>query len=142
MFVLLAPARSVFYRLSRVDQAGLSVPWALGIAAILGVATWVGFLSYRDVDYSHALWFSFDLHGDAQRFLRGTLALSLAAAGILAYFVLQRSDHRGMDCMANNGPSVLAKFGDNLAGLRSHASCPRSSTDAACPVECSSRVLV
>lgn len=94
MFALLAPARGVFYRLSRVDQAGLSVPWALGIAGILGVATWVGFLSYRDVDYSHALWFSFDLYGDAERFLRGTLAVVLAAAGVLAYFVLRRSHYR------------------------------------------------
>lgn len=93
MFALLLPARGVFYRLSRVDQAGLSVPWALGIAAVLGVATWVGFLSYRDVQYSSELWFSIDLHGDAQRFLRVTLAVFLLAGGVLVYFALRRSTH-------------------------------------------------
>jgi phosphatidylglycerol lysyltransferase len=91
MFALLAPARDVFYRLSRVDQAGLTLPWAAAIAAALGIATWVGFLAYRDIDYAHELWLMFDLHGDVSRFLRATLAVALLAGGVLAWFVLRRS---------------------------------------------------
>lgn len=94
MFALLAPARSVFYRLSRIDQAGVSLHWTIGIAAVLGIATWIGFLSYRNVEYSHALWFSFDLLGDAQRFLRMTLAVFLCAGALLVHFMLRRSKHR------------------------------------------------
>lgn len=94
MLVLLAPARGLFNRLSRVDQTGLSLQWTLGIAVVLGVATWIGFLSYQDVAYSHTLWFSFHLHGDAQRFLRMTLVVFLCAGALLVHFMLRRSDHR------------------------------------------------
>lgn len=93
MLALLAPARAMFYRLSRVDQTGLSVRWTLGIAVVLGAATWVGFLSYRNVEYTQALWFGVDLHGDAQRFLRATLVAFLLAGALLVHFALRRGHY-------------------------------------------------
>ncbi|HQQ62905.1 MAG TPA: bifunctional lysylphosphatidylglycerol flippase/synthetase MprF [Pseudomonadales bacterium] len=94
MLLLLLPAKKSFYRLSRLDQAGLTTHWILGIIAIVGVATWLGFFSYREVEYSHSLWWKFELHSDASRFLRVTFACVMLSGALFAFFFLRRSLYR------------------------------------------------
>jgi phosphatidylglycerol lysyltransferase len=91
MLVLLLPAKQSFYRLSRLDQAGLTTHWVLGILALVGVATWLGFFSYREVEYSHSLWWKFELHSDASRFLRVTFASVMLSGAVFVFFFLRRS---------------------------------------------------
>jgi phosphatidylglycerol lysyltransferase len=76
----LAPFRSRFYRRTSLLAERRSVPWLLAVFAAVGATVWLGFFSYRHVDYSHELWWQFTLEGDAPRFLRamvGTLSLTL-----------------------------------------------------------------
>ncbi|WP_224369126.1 bifunctional lysylphosphatidylglycerol flippase/synthetase MprF [Hyalangium versicolor] len=76
----LAPFRSRFYRHTSLLAERLSLSWLLAVAAVVGASVWLGFFSYRHVDYSHELWWQFTLEGDAPRFLRamvGTLSLAL-----------------------------------------------------------------
>jgi phosphatidylglycerol lysyltransferase len=91
LLLLLLPAKAAFYRPSRLDRVGLPPQWALVVTGILGVAVWLGLYAYREVEYSHELWWTFDLHGDAQRFLRSTLVLVIAALVVLVFFFLRRS---------------------------------------------------
>jgi phosphatidylglycerol lysyltransferase len=76
----LAPFRSRFYRHTSLLTERLSIPWLLAVVAVVGASVWLGFFSYRHVDYSHELWWQFTLEGDAPRFLRamvGTLSVAL-----------------------------------------------------------------
>ena len=91
MVCLLLPARSIFYRPSRLDQVGINTHWVMAIVVILGVATWLGFFSYREVEYSHDLWWKFELQSDASRFLRSTLASVILLCAIFAFFFIRRS---------------------------------------------------
>lgn len=91
MVCLLLPAKSMFYRPSHLGQVGITTQWALAIIVILGVATWLGFFSYREVEYSHDLWWKFELQSDASRFLRSTLASVMLLCAIFAFFFIRRS---------------------------------------------------
>ncbi len=76
----LAPFRSRFYRHTSLLAERLSLSWLLAVVAVVGASVWLGFFSYRHVDYSNELWWRFTWHGDAPRFLRamvGTLSLAL-----------------------------------------------------------------
>jgi phosphatidylglycerol lysyltransferase len=79
LLAALLPFRREFYRRSSLLGERLGAGWTVAVAAILGASIWIGFFSYRHVDYSHDLWFRFAFHADAPRFLRASVAgVSLA----------------------------------------------------------------
>lgn len=83
LFLLFLPSRGYFYRKSKLTQMELSSEWLALVAIIVALSTWLGFFSYKHVEYSHELWWQFSLHGDASRFLRSTFALAvLGIAGV------------------------------------------------------------
>jgi phosphatidylglycerol lysyltransferase len=89
MLAALAPCRRFFYRKTSISTERLSPSWIAAIGLALGASTWVGFFSYKHVDYSHELWWRFAFSGDAPRFLRATagtavVLLLFAAARLLA----------------------------------------------------------
>lgn len=86
MLLALLPTRRHFYRHSTLLQASFSPQWLLLVLMILLGATWLGFFSYKHVEYGHELWWQFSLQGDAPRFLRSTVA----AAVVLTAFVGSR----------------------------------------------------
>jgi phosphatidylglycerol lysyltransferase len=75
MFGALLPSRGFFYRRTSLLEERFSAGWILAIAAVLLGATWLGFFSYRHVDYSDQLWWRFTVKGDAPRFLRATVGI-------------------------------------------------------------------
>ena len=91
LLLLLLISRKSFYRLSyfsrRTDGEGslFSVfrshtsdsKWILGILGILVLSAWLGFIVYRHVGYSDALWWKIAFSADAPRFLRGLLGSSV-----------------------------------------------------------------
>jgi phosphatidylglycerol lysyltransferase len=60
--------------------------WAGLVAVVLVGAAWIGFFSYKHVEYSHQLWWSFAIEGDAPRFLRATTG---AVTLVLLYALLR-----------------------------------------------------
>lgn len=46
---------------------------------------WIGFFAYRDVEYSHELWWQFSFEGDGPRFLRALLSISIAAVSFVLF---------------------------------------------------------
>ncbi len=79
--LLLWLSRPAFYRKSPLMDMRLTPGWVLAIAVTLIAVLWLGFFSFRHVEYRDALWWSFSLNGDAPRFLR-------ASAGMAALVVL------------------------------------------------------
>ena len=78
----LLPSRGQFYRRASLFGERFTPGWLATIAVVLSCSVWLGFFSYKHVDYSHELWweFSFGGEGEAPRFLRamvGTLGVAL-----------------------------------------------------------------
>jgi len=77
----LLPSRHLFRRQASLRQA-LTASWLLAVAVLVIGAAVVMLFVYRDVEYSHDLWWQFTFSADAPRSLRAMLGLSVAAMGI------------------------------------------------------------
>ncbi len=92
VLALLLPCRREFYRKAALTAESFSPSSLVAVALVLFVATWLGFFSYKHVQYSSQLWWQFTTHGDAPRFLRasvGSLAV-LLGFGLMGLFRIAR----------------------------------------------------
>ena len=86
VLLLLWRARTAFDRRAAFFETRFSAPWTAALIAAVGASIWLGLFAFQHVDYSHELWWQFELHGEASRFLRA----SVGAAVVLALFGLAR----------------------------------------------------
>ena len=77
----LLPSRRQFYRQASLFSERFTPGWLAAIAVVLLCSIWLGFFSYKHVEYSSELWwdFSFSDQGEAPRFLRAMVG-ALGAA--------------------------------------------------------------
>jgi phosphatidylglycerol lysyltransferase len=83
MLIAFIPTRDSFYRHSSLFSKRFSPGWIAAIAVTIAASIWLGFFSYKHVEYSNDLWWAFTFGGDAPRFLRasvGVVSLSLIVA--------------------------------------------------------------
>ena len=88
ILVAIWPTRRHFYRKASLFSQRFNAGWIAAIFIILGGSVWLGFYSYRHLEYADSLWWRFAFGGDASRFLRATvgvvvLGLFFAAARLL-----------------------------------------------------------
>jgi phosphatidylglycerol lysyltransferase len=69
------PTRRYFYRKASLFSQPFNAGWIAAILITLGCSVWLGFYSYRHVEYAHSLWWRFAFSGDASRFLRATVGV-------------------------------------------------------------------
>ena len=86
MFLALLPCRRFFYRRSSLLSQSFTPGWMTGILLALIGTAFVVLLAYRHVEYSHDLWWQFELEAHAPRSLRALVG----GAGLLAFFALAR----------------------------------------------------
>lgn len=79
------PARKLFNRKSPFFAEVMTKGWILSIFLILLLFTWLGFFSYKHVEYSSSLWWTFTLKGDAPRFLRALLGTGILLLAVTLY---------------------------------------------------------
>lgn len=77
VMVLLLPTRNHFQRSSSLLSMSFSKPWLATILMVLSGSIWLGFFAYRDVEYTHELWWQFSYEDDAPRFLRALLSMTV-----------------------------------------------------------------
>ncbi|MCG6925664.1 MAG: bifunctional lysylphosphatidylglycerol flippase/synthetase MprF [Acidobacteria bacterium] len=82
LLVVLVRARGEFDRKAAFFGGRFSPGWVAALVAVVGASVWLGFFSFRHADYSRQLWWSFELRGDASRFLRASVG---AAVALLAF---------------------------------------------------------
>lgn len=94
-FVLAAVvrARSQFWRRSSIVAEPLTFGWTVAVVAALVGTTWLGFFSYRHVSYDNELWWQFATRGDAPRFLRATVGVTVAALGFALKRLMRPAAH-------------------------------------------------
>lgn len=68
--------------------------WLALVGVVLASLTLIGFLAFRHVDYQSDLWWQFAWDGDAPRFLRATLALTILAAAIAVDALIHHTQAR------------------------------------------------
>lgn len=73
----LLPSRRHFYRKASLFSQRFSPNWTAAVLVVLGCSAWLGFYAYRHVEYADSLWWQFTFKGNAARFLRATLGVSV-----------------------------------------------------------------
>ena len=74
-FIAMLPARREFYRKASLFHQTFTPGWIAAILIIIISSVWLGFFSYRHVEYNQDLWWKFTLRGDAPRYLRATVGV-------------------------------------------------------------------
>ncbi|AKB74978.1 hypothetical protein MSLAZ_1717 [Methanosarcina lacustris Z-7289] len=75
MSVLLFPSRKHFYRKSSLLHQSFSRENIIAIILVLVSFIWLGFFSYRNVEYSNELWWQFGVNSQASSFLRAVVGI-------------------------------------------------------------------
>ncbi|MDD2389842.1 MAG: bifunctional lysylphosphatidylglycerol flippase/synthetase MprF [Desulfobacterales bacterium] len=75
----LAPCRRYFYRKASLFDGRFSASWVAAVLVVLCGSIWLGYYSYRHVEYADSLWWQFAFSGHASRFLRASLGAVLLA---------------------------------------------------------------
>jgi phosphatidylglycerol lysyltransferase len=66
----LIPCNHSFYRKAAMLEQRFNLGWMITIALIVGSSLWLGFFSFKHVEYSNELWWKFSIKGGAPRYLR------------------------------------------------------------------------
>jgi phosphatidylglycerol lysyltransferase len=82
----LVASRRHFYRKGSLVNETFGPGWILAVGLVLVSSAWLGFFSYKHVEYSNELWWHFQFRADAPRFLRA----SIGVVGLLLIFALGR----------------------------------------------------
>src|SRR4029077_7668239 len=72
---VLVLGRRAFYRPPAILSERFTPVWLASIIGVVALAIWLGVISYRHLAYSHELWWTFALDGNAPRMLRASLSI-------------------------------------------------------------------
>lgn len=89
LLIALLPSRRMFYRPATLFPEAMTPAWLASIAVVVIGALVILFFAYRDVEYSHELWWQFEFSADAPRGLRALLGITLVSS-VLAVMSLLR----------------------------------------------------
>ncbi|WP_115670247.1 bifunctional lysylphosphatidylglycerol flippase/synthetase MprF [Ciceribacter selenitireducens] len=82
-------SRRLFVRPASLLRQAPNASWLLAIAVIFMGAVVVMLFVYRDVDYSHDLWWQFEFEAEAPRSLRAMLGLTILSSAIAVFSLLR-----------------------------------------------------
>jgi len=96
VLIVLWRARPAFDRRAAFLDTRFTAGWIVAIVGAIGASVWLGLFAFKHVAYSSELWWQFELHGEASRFLRATVgamvALLLFAVSRIASPALHEAD--------------------------------------------------
>ena len=102
------PSRRHFYRRAALFGEPLSPGWTVAIVLAIAGTTWLGFFSFKHVDYRASMWWRFATTADAPRTLRATVGVAVALLGYAVLRLLRPSATR----LPVPSPDELARAGE------------------------------
>jgi phosphatidylglycerol lysyltransferase len=94
MLAALLPCRRHFYRKAALTHEPFTPAWSAATIIVVAGTLWLGIFSYKNVQYSHELWWAFTLRGNAPRFLRASVGTIAAALGVALWRLMRPAVHR------------------------------------------------
>ncbi len=82
-------SRPQFYRKASLFEEGFPVEWVTLLSVTLVTTIWLGFFSFKNIDYSAGLWTQVGFDDDYSRFLRSILFVGLIGTIITAINLLR-----------------------------------------------------
>jgi len=122
MLVLMLPTKSYFRRHSSLLTMSFTPGWIILTGAMLAGAAWIGFFSFRYVEYANDLWWQFSYKGDAPRFLR---AVVIIVTTVTVYALWRLTSIRKSPALHQSNKAeldsaqILAEKGTNVHGFLS-----------------------
>ncbi len=89
LLVVLWRARPAFDRRAALLETAFSPGWVAAVLATLAASLWLGAFAFRHVEYSHELWWQFELGSEASRSLRSSVGAAVGL-GLLGFARLMR----------------------------------------------------
>lgn len=89
LIVGLLLSAKLFNRPASLLRQVLTLPWIVAMLILVSAAVTILFFVYREVDYSHDLWWQFEFSGEAPRGLRAILGMAIFAAVISMFSLLR-----------------------------------------------------
>jgi phosphatidylglycerol lysyltransferase len=75
VLLALLPSRKAFYRKAALTAEPLEPGWLIAMLVVVGASIWLGFFSFKHVEYTNELWWRFTPRADAPRFLRASVGV-------------------------------------------------------------------
>ncbi len=82
-------SRDEFHRVGSLATQRFSAQWTTAIVCVLCIVAWVGFVSFRQVQYSDQLWWQFAFQAEAPRILRAGVVAAMAALAFALWKLLR-----------------------------------------------------
>lgn len=89
LIALLLATRRQFTRHTSLLRQPFTTSWFAAVAIVLAGTTWILFFAFRDVGYTHDLWWQFEFDAQAPRALRALLGAFVLAAGVALWQLLR-----------------------------------------------------
>jgi phosphatidylglycerol lysyltransferase len=86
VLVAFIPSRHHFYRKASILSERFTPGWIAAITLVIMCSVWFGMFSYKHVDYTNDIWWTFAFKSDASRFLRA----SVGAVSLVLFFTLAK----------------------------------------------------
>jgi phosphatidylglycerol lysyltransferase len=93
LLVMLRRARPMFDRKAALLATRFSPAWIAAVVAALAASVWLGLFAFQHVEYSTDLWWQFALHGEASRFLRGSVAAAIVVLLVAVARLIGHAPH-------------------------------------------------
>ena len=93
VLLLLGYSRPAFNRRAALFETRFSAGWLAAVGGSIAASIWLGLFAYKHVEYSSQLWWEFELHGDASRFLRATVGVAIGLVLLTLTRLFRRAPH-------------------------------------------------
>jgi phosphatidylglycerol lysyltransferase len=94
LLLVLWRARPAFDRRAAFFETRFSARWIAAVVSAVGATAWLGLFAFRHVEYSSELWWQFELHAEASRFLRASVGTAIVLLVFATARLIRRPSHQ------------------------------------------------
>ncbi len=123
MLLIFLPCRKEFYRRSSLLSQPFTLNWIAPVIIVVLGSIWLGFFSYKHIEYTNSLWWRFTYEhraSDASRFLRATagiLIFSMTIAIIMLFRSVRKPLKKELEPDLRQIKSIVEKSPRTYANL-------------------------
>lgn len=106
MLGLLAISRRHYYRHGAIWSSRFTPQWFVGVFIIIAGSVWLTVFSFKEINYSHDLWWQFAIKSDAPRSLRAIAGATLLFAAFCFWRLVKPAPQKPLETTAQDMEDV------------------------------------